>query len=211
MKAVINRYCQYPWVSGILVLINICVFGICLLTDGKLYESGRLSVFETLIMGEYDRFIWAMFIHVDLQHIFNNMIILFFLGAMIEKEMGHIAFGLTYFLSGISGNIVSLIFKIISNDWSASIGASGAVFGLDGALLAMIFFVGKKLPSATPVRVLLMVFLSLYNGFTGSNIDNAAHVGGLFMGFLLTVIIYAVRNKRNSKSVLAECGRKETK
>lgn len=116
---------------------------------------------------------------------FNNMLILAFLGAMLEKEMGHWRFLMCYFVSGIGGNLFSLTSKLIANDWTSSLGASGAVFGLDGVLLALVLFYDKKMTTITPSRVAIMILLSLYSGFTGDNIDNAAHIGGLVTGFLI--------------------------
>ena len=190
---------KLPLVSGMLVLINVVVFLLCLLTGDTLYVMGRLSMFETIMNKEFGRVLWAMFLHSDVNHLFNNMLILFFLGAMIEKEIGHIPYLLLYLLSGVGGNLLSLLFKMMSNDWSASIGASGAVFGLDGVLLALVFFAGRKMPTVTPVRVVLMIVLSLYNGFSGINIDNAAHVGGLVTGFLSTVMLCVIQRRKRRR------------
>ena len=63
-------------------------------------------------------------------------------------------------------------------------------------LLAFVLFSGRKLESATPARVLLMIAYSLYSGFTGSNIDNAAHVGGLVIGFVLGSVICIFRRRK---------------
>ena len=117
-----------------------------------------------------------------------NMIILFFLGAMIEKEVGHFVYAGFYFLSGIGGNLISLIWKVICLEPASSIGASGAVFGLDGVLLALVLFAGRRMENVTTGRVVLMIAYSLYSGFTGNNIDNAAHLGGLLTGFLLGLL-----------------------
>ena len=192
-----EKYRNYPLISSGLVVINVIVFLICSLTDGRLYVMGRLSVLEVVFNGEYGRMIWAMFLHSDINHLFNNMLILFFLGAMIEREVGHIAYGILYFLSGIGGNLWSLLSKMIANDWSVSIGASGAVFGLTGVLLAMVLFSGRKMPTVTPTRVVLMIILSLYNGFTGTHIDNAAHIGGLVTGFLAGIVVCVIQRRRN--------------
>lgn len=197
MRTAMEKYRNYPLVSSGLVVINVIVFLICSLTDGRLYVMGRLSVLEVVFNGEYGRMIWAMFLHSDINHLFNNMLILFFLGAMIEREVGHIAYGILYFLSGIGGNLWSLLSKMIANDWSVSIGASGAVFGLTGVLLAMVLFSGRKMPTVTPTRVVLMIILSLYNGFTGTHIDNAAHIGGLVTGFLAGIVVCVIQRRRN--------------
>ena len=178
-----------PLVSTILVIINVIVFMICTFTGDLLYNMGELGIWGVLSQKEYGRIVWAMFLHSDINHIFNNMVILFFLGAMIEKEVGHIRYACFYFLSGIGGNLLSLVYKMMTFEAVGSIGASGAIFGLDGVLLAMVLFSKKRMENVTPVRVLLMIGLSLYSGFTGRNIDNAAHVGGLLTGFLLGLIM----------------------
>ena len=133
---------------------------------------------------------------------FNNMVILFFLGAMIEKVTGHLQFLILYLLSGIGANICSLIYKVIAMERIASVGASGAIFGLDGVLLAWILLDRRSMPDVTPKRVILMIALSLYNGFTAQNVDNAAHVGGLLTGFLAGALLCMIRKqKKKSRGV----------
>ena len=113
------------------------------------------------------------------------------MGAMLERATGHIVFGSIYMLSGLCGNICSLFYKLMSGGWSYSVGASGAVFGMDGLLLALVLLWGKKLPTVTLKRVLIMIVLSVYNGFVTANIDTAAHIGGLLSGFLMGCLFCA--------------------
>lgn len=194
-----NRWKELPVVSGAIVAVNIVVYILCMFMGSRLYGLGALSVFDVLINKEYGRVIWAMFLHSGVSHIFNNMLILFFMGAMIEKEIGHVCYALLYFLSGIGGNLLSLYIKVMNYDMSVSVGASGAVFGLDGVLLAMVLFSGRKMENVTPARVAAMILLSLYNGFSGKNIDNAAHVGGLVVGFLGGCVVCVLQRGRHKK------------
>lgn len=194
-----SRWKQQPWVSGALVIINVIVYVACIFNGSMLYDRGDLNVLSVVVQREYGRILWSMFLHVDRSHLFNNMLILFFLGAMIEKEIGHIKYAFLYFLSGLGGNILSLYFKVLTGEMVGSVGASGAVFGLDGVLLAMVLFWKRELPSVTPVRVAFMIFLSLYSGFSAANIDNAAHIGGLVIGFLGGYVICMLqRYKQNN-------------
>lgn len=191
---------RVPIVSAALVVVNVIIFMICTFTGDLLYNMGELGIEKTILDKEYGRIVFAMFLHSDVHHLFNNMLILFFLGAMIEKEVGHLRYVIFYFLSGIGGNIVSLFWKVLNVSLVCSVGASGAVFGLDGVLLAMVLFAGRRMENVTPVRVLLMIGYSLYSGFTGKNIDNAAHVGGLVTGFLLASVmcmIDKIKHKNN--------------
>lgn len=196
---ILKRLKEMPLCSGGLAIINILVFLACMFTGGVLYDAGILNVRGVLEQKEYGRILWAMFLHGDINHIFNNMLILFFLGAMIEKEVGHIRFSLFYFLSGISGNLLSLCVKAFNGDLSGTVGASGAIFGLDGVLLSMVLLRGKRVENVTPVRVMLMIFLSLYSGYTGGNIDNAAHIGGLLAGLAAGSIMCIAERKKNRK------------
>lgn len=190
---------EMPWASGTLVAINVIVFLICTFSGNVLYNKGELDVISVLAGKQYGRILWAMFLHAGIEHLFNNMVILFFLGAMIEKATGHMTFLLLYFLSGIGGNLCSLLAKLLQMDASASIGASGAIFGLDGVLLAWIVLDRSSMPDVTTKRVILMIALSLYSGFTAQNIDNAAHVGGLVTGFLAGLLFCALRKHRRQK------------
>lgn len=185
-----------PIVSTALVVLNVIVFTVCNLTGDLLYSMGQLDVYSVLVRKEYGRILWSMFLHSGTSHLFNNMMILFFLGSMIEKEVGHLWYGMLYFLSGIGGNVLSLLSRMIQGDPAASLGASGAVFGLDGVLLAMVLFSDRKMENVTPVRVVLMIAYSLYSGFVGRNIDNVAHVGGLLTGFLIAGVMCIVQRWR---------------
>lgn len=188
-----------PVVSTVLVAVNVLVFLLCNFSGEILYNIGRLDTYHVVIEKEYGRILWAMFLHSGINHLFNNMLILFFLGAMLEKEVGHVRYGILYFLSGIGGNILSLWVKAVNNDPSGSVGASGAIFGLDGVLLAMVFFSGRQMENVTLPRVLLMILYSLYTGFTGQNIDNAAHVGGLLTGFATAGIMCFFQRRRKGE------------
>ena len=194
MKQMWYRLRKVPFISIGLVSINVIFYVLNTLWNEKLLIMGNLNVYDVLIGKEYERIILAMFLHADLNHLFNNMIILLFMGNVLEKAVGHISFAGIYLLSGIFGNVCSLIYKLSVDRMSMSIGASGAVFGMDGLLLALVLFAGRRTSGIMPARVLLMVGLSLYNGFMSRNIDNAAHVGGLLAGFLLGCFFCVVQH-----------------
>lgn len=196
-----KRRQELPIVSGILVAANVIVYLICTLRANLLYNIGELDAAAVLLRREYGRIIYSMFLHAGIDHLFNNMVILFFLGAMIEKVTGHIQLLLIYLLSGIGANICSLLYKVMTMDSMASVGASGAIFGLDGVLLAWILLDRQAMPDVTPRRVLLMIVLSLYSGFTAHNIDNAAHVGGLLTGFAAGALLCALRRRKRNREV----------
>ena len=194
-----NKQREVPVVSAVLVMINILVFIICSMTGKWLYNLGMLDLGGVFAQKEYGRILFSMFLHSDISHLFNNMLILFFLGAMLEKELGHFRYLLLFLLSGIGGNLLSLLYKVLTYNMTGTIGASGAIFGMDGALLALILFSRTTMSEISPGRVILMIAYSLYSGFAGSNIDNAAHIGGLCIGFIIGSIMTVTDKRKKVK------------
>ena len=93
----------------------------------------------------------------------------------------------SFFLGSISlPNILSFVLECYTKDYAVSAGASGAVFGLTGALLCLVLLNRGRIGTITKQGMMVMVVLSLYNGFASPGVDNAAHVGGLVVGFLAT-------------------------
>lgn len=179
---------EVPFVSILLVAVNVIVFLISENDGGRLMDLGDLNITDVLGNKQYFRFLTYMFLHAGFDHILNNMIILYFMGTMIEKEIGHIPYAVIYFLSGIGGGMISLFVRFRMHDPVGSVGASAAIFGLDGLLLAMVLFFKNPMPTVTPIRVCLMIALSLYSGFTAENVDNAGHLGGLLTGLLFGAV-----------------------
>ncbi|WP_051204378.1 rhomboid family intramembrane serine protease [Butyrivibrio sp. VCD2006] len=146
---------------------------------------------------ELYRLITSMFLHADLEHLFSNMLILFFVGANAEHDIGHIPYLILYFFAGIAGNLLSTAYDLHIGEFIPSIGASGAVFGVIGAVAIIVLFGRKNLRRGSNliIRLAFMIILSVYSGFTADNIDNAAHIGGLLGGALFTLIITLIMKK----------------
>ncbi|MCR5468688.1 MAG: rhomboid family intramembrane serine protease [Lachnospiraceae bacterium] len=139
--------------------------------------------------GERWRVVTAMFLHFGIEHLINNMLLLTVLAYRLEPVVGHIGLAIIYFVSGIVGNIVSYIAMMSSGDYSISAGASGAVFGVMGALIPVLLIFRGKMKNLNLKGVLIMIGLSLYYGFTVTGVDNICHITGLLTGILLGTII----------------------
>ena len=126
------------------------------------------------------------------------MVMLGALGWNLEREIGKVRFLIIYLVSGIAGNILSMYMNIIHDEQVVSAGASGAIFGLMGALVYVVIVNRGRLGRLSGRGMLILVFLSLYFGLTSSGVDNCAHIGGLISGFLLAVILY--RRKKYTES-----------
>lgn len=156
-----------------------------LLEHGALYGPGVRE-------GEWYRLVTHMFLHGDIWHLGNNILILFCLGNALEHYVGKIAFVTIYFFSGILAGLGSVVYN--TGD-TVSVGASGAVFGVVGALLWLFIRNGGRLAGFTGPRIAIFVFMSVYAGFVSQGIDNAAHITGLLAGFLLAVLLYRKRSE----------------
>ena len=119
---------------------------------------------------------------------------LIFEDAQYYRLIGSFKFLLIYCVSGIGANLISLAMDFYTGNLAVSAGASGAIFGLLGALLWVVIRNRGKVGRLTGRGMLFMVLLSLYFGFTSTGVDNAAHVGGLICGFLTAVLLYHGRN-----------------
>ena len=155
---------------------------------GAMYEP-------TVTQGhEFYRIFTSMFLHFGISHLVNNMVLLGALGWNLELEIGKIRLLIIYLISGIGGNLLSLYREIATETYAVSAGASGAIFGLMGALFYVVAANRGRLGRLSGRGMLVMVMLSLYFGLTSSGVDNWAHIGGLISGFVMAVILYRGKN-----------------
>ena len=180
----------------VLVSVNVIVFLICTFTGDMLYNKGALSAMELWRGGQVYRLFTSMFLHWNVEHLFSNMIVLYYVGALVERELGPIPYTVLYLLSGLAGNVFSIGYELLSGIYGSSAGASGAIFGVEGALLFLVMIRREKLESMPVGRVAFAVAFSLYCGFTSAGVDNAAHVGGVLMGFITAAVIAVCKRMR---------------
>ena len=136
--------------------------------------------------GEFWRLITAAFFHMDIIHLGCNMYALYILGEQIETTMGKKKLIFVYFMSAIIGNLLS---GAINGQYVSSIGASGAIFGLMGAMLYFGYHYRLYLGNVVISQIVPIIILNLALGFAVSGIDNWAHIGGLIGGILSTMIV----------------------
>lgn len=186
---------ESPYVIILLAAVNIIIF---IITDrigdtqNALYMEicGGMYPPDIYEQKEYWRFLSSNFLHFGAEHLVNNMVLLCCVGSRVEKVMGHWKTAVVYFLSGICGSVLSYEIMLYKNDIAVSAGASGAVFGLIGALLWAVIRNRGNLEGITTRGMIFMAVLSLYYGFTTAGVDNAGHIGGIFAGFVIAVILY---------------------
>lgn len=135
-------------------------------------------------MQQYYRIITYCFIHTDIMHLLQNSVYLYYFGMHTELLYGKIKMIMIYFFSAIGSGILSAL----CND-AVSVGASGAIFGLIGAVLVYSYCHGKKSVGMNYMTLLLLVIIALLSGLLQQNIDYFGHFGGFITGSLVSLII----------------------
>ena len=184
------RKYSYCSVNLFLAAVEAAVFALCLLTGDRLYAAWRCGTYLVLRDGQYWRLLTSVFLHAGLSHLGSNLIVQILMGNIVERNLGHIKYLLLFLLSGIGGNIVSVLYDSALGVNTYSVGASGAVFGVMGVLVLLIVRGRKKLRSGSSMlpRAAFAVFYAVYSGFKNPYTDNAAHLGGLAAGVLLGIL-----------------------
>ena len=126
------------YVTWLILAINVVAYFVSVIIGEKVFIAGNFNVSDVLEKQEYYRLLSSIFLHSGIDHIVGNMIFVVVLGEMLEQEIGHGRFAVVYLLSGIGGNLFSLLSEITSETFYYSVGASGAACGIMGALLVLV-------------------------------------------------------------------------
>ena len=182
------------YITGILIALNVITFlylEIAGSSEDILFMAKSGAVFAPAVVyeKEYYRLLTAMFMHFGINHIINNMIVLFALGDNLERALGHIKYLILYLICGVGSNLISMLLNG-PDSMVVSAGASGAVFGVVGGLVSAVLINKGRLEDLSFKQLAVMIALSLYLGITERGVDNTAHVAGLLIGILLGMILY---------------------
>ncbi|MBR4027457.1 MAG: rhomboid family intramembrane serine protease [Lachnospiraceae bacterium] len=178
-----------------LIIFNIIVFFILEFmgdTESAVFMMEHGAVYPPYIIEakEYWRLLTATYMHFGFKHLLNNMVLLGSAGRILEEAIGKVKFLSLYILSGLGGSILSYLQMVHSGEYSVSAGASGAIFGIIGALLWIVIVNQGRYQTLTGNGMLFMIGLCLYYGITAGNVDNWGHIGGCIMGFLISILFY---------------------
>lgn len=188
-------------------IITYSIIFICVLVFILMYVLGNGSTDNyTLLLfganldaltknGDYYRLLTSMFLHIGIMHLLCNMYSLYIIGKEVENVFGKWKYLVIYILSGIAGSILSLAF----NHNTICAGASGAIFGLLGALLYFGYYYRPYLGATLTKSIIPVIAINLIIGFLDSGIDNSAHIGGL-VGGLLVAMAVGVPDKSNNNN-----------
>ena len=184
-----------PYITIGLIITNIIIF-IVLEWKGNsldaeyMMEMGAVYPEKIQVDGEYWRLITATFMHFGFSHLLNNMVLLGTAGQILERAIGPLKYLILYLLAGVGGSTLSYVQMLHSGDYAVAAGASGAIFGIVGALLWIVIRNKGHYETLTGKGLVAMIVLCLYYGISTGGVDNWGHIGGLIGGFLIGILFY---------------------
>lgn len=173
---------KYPIVTYLLIALNVILYIVPVLTNSYDTIINNFCVYGPLIKaGQYYRIITGAFLHGGILHLAFNCYALYVIGSQLESYLGKVRYLIIYLFSAVTASLFSMIFN--SNP---SIGASGAIFGLMGALVYFGYHYRVYLGNVLKSQIIPLILFNLLIGALSTGIDNFAHIGGLIGGLLIT-------------------------
>lgn len=191
---------ERPVVTYALIGINVVVFLLqSVVGIEKMAEQWGMWPIGVALSGEWYRLITSAFLHGSFLHIAFNMYVLFALGPTLERILGHVRYSVLYVTAALGGSVASYAF---SDPNVVSVGASGAIFGLMGALVVA----GRRLRYDI-TQVLILIAINIAIGFIATGVDWRAHLGGLVIGAAVAALmVYAPKRAQVAVQVLGVAG-----
>ena len=174
---------KVPYVTYALIAINIIMYVVpFLFGKGNMFIEMFCTHGPSVRAGQYYRLFTGILLHGSLIHLGCNCYSLYVIGTQVESFLGKFKFLVIYLFSGLMGSLFSISF----NGNVASIGASGAIFGLMGALAYFGYYYRVYFGNILKSQIIPLIILNLGLGFMVTGIDNFAHIGGLLGGIFVT-------------------------
>ncbi len=174
--------------TSVLIIANVLVFAYTSFASGSLIKTDlavveQVGQFNAYVIerGWYWQLLTSMFVHVDFVHLFLNMLFLLIFGIRAEELFSRDEFFAIYFVSGLFGNLLTLLMPI----WTRSAGASGAIFGMFGACVIYL----RKIMGGSVIGALILAFYFLLLSYSSPNINLYAHLGGLVAGLMIGYVL----------------------
>lgn len=184
-------------VTYTIIILNILLYLIEVIKSRNLIDIDIYTLIQMgakvnvlINSGEIYRLLTSTFLHGGIIHIFFNMSALNIIGREVEAVYGSKRYIAIYVISALGGSVVSYLFK----PNSISVGASGAIFGLLGAMLIFGLKERDKIGKQYMKNILETIGLNVIIGITIPNIDNFAHLGGLILGTITSFILFKKKN-----------------
>lgn len=190
-----------PILTYLLIIINVIIFALMYIYGNGSEDTNTLVNFGANYIplvksGEYYRIITSAFLHIGILHLLFNMYALFVIGTQIEYLYGRFKYFFIYIFSAIMGSLFTVA---LSSSNTVSAGASGAIFGLLGSMLYFGYNYRGYIGNSIINQVIPVILLNVVIGFTTPGIGNAAHIGGLIGGYIISMML-GIDSKDETKS-----------
>ena len=183
-----------PYVTYFLIAVNVIFFLVPTIMGSYSDVIMNYCVHGPSVRaGQYYRLLTGIFLHGSLIHLLLNCYAIYAIGSQIENFLGRVKYAIIYLFSGIIGSLFSISFSA----GAGSVGASGAIFGLMGAMLYFGYYYRVYLGNALKSSILPVIIMNLGMGFLLNGVDNFAHIGGLIGGTIMTMAL-GVKDKSSS-------------
>ncbi|WP_322047725.1 rhomboid family intramembrane serine protease [Paraburkholderia sp. J67] len=192
-----GKNAQRVWMTGTIIALNVSVYLLMMAQGASFHRNidpSTLIAFGAnfgpyTLNGEVWRLLTGEFLHLNFPHLFFNMLVLAWFGGKVERLYGSARFAIIYLFAAVAGSLTSLC----AHYWLSGVGASGAIFGVLGALVAYVLHSRSPMRRPEHDRLfwigLYMLAYSLFCGFNRPLVDVAAHLGGLFSGLIMGWIL----------------------
>ena len=180
-----------PLITYLIMIVCVVLFVLMyIFGDGSTYIRTLISFGANAVSytkrGEYYRLFTSIFLHAGIIHLLCNIYSLYVIGPQAENFYGKIKYLIIFIVSGISGSLLS---TALSGNNAVSVGASGAIFGLLGAILYFGYHYRVYLGNVLKSQIIPLIILNLIIGFSFTGIDNFAHIGGLIGGIFASMAL----------------------
>ena len=183
-----------PYVTYFLIAVNVIFFLVPTIMGSYSDVIMNYCVHGPSVRaGQYYRLLTGIFLHGSLIHLLLNCYAIYAIGSQIENFLGRVKYAIIYLFAGIIGSLFSISFSA----GAGSVGASGAIFGLMGAMLYFGYYYRVYLGNALKSSILPVIIMNLGMGFLLNGVDNFAHIGGLIGGTIMTMAL-GVKDKSSS-------------
>ncbi len=185
-----------PYVTLVLVVANVIIYYI--MSMGGNYDQivNNYAMYVPAVQnGEWYRVFTHMFLHADIYHLFNNMLMLAAVGYSIEQVLGRIKFVVIYFVGGLGACALSAYYDVATGNYTVSLGASGAIMAIFAAMVVLTIRNRSAFDKSAGIRSLIVLAIMVF-GNMGPGIDWMAHLGGAITGLILGFVLTIGTNKR---------------
>ena len=172
-----------PVITIALIVVNVIIYLLTVAFGDTVYANFAVNGTMIIKYHEFYRIFTGAFLHADILHLMVNMYSLYIIGSQMESFQGKPKYALTYLYSIVTASTLSMMLN-----HGSSVGASGAIFGLLGSMLAFGYYYRVYLGGVLKNQIIPIILINLLIGFASNGtIDNFGHIGGLIGGILITV------------------------